>query len=390
MVKTEQTVKLYDKDSHMKAFESVVVSSSAAENGFETVLRETAFFPEGGGQPADTGYIGNSRVFDVRIKDGVIYHRTEQQFEPGEKVTCALDWEQRFRRMQNHTGEHIISGLVNKFYGYTNVGFHMGSEDVTVDFDGVLDAEQLGEIELLANKAVWENVSVRAYYPTPSSLKRLKYRSKLDLEKDVRIVTVTGYDRCACCAPHVSRTGEIGLIKILGFMHYKGGIRVRMLCGMDALADCNTKYANVAKISELLSAKQHETALAVERVCSELDDKKLELAKTKRRIAEIKLEQLEKTDGNICIFESSFTSETMREVVNEGMKLCGGVCAAFSGSDENGYNYVIGSESVDMKSAAKAINEALSGRGGGRNPMIQGSVKAGRAEIEKFFAGAKL
>lgn len=380
------TVRLYDADSHMKEFRSQVISCEAKGELYETVVKETAFFPEGGGQPADTGTLGGVRVLDVRIENDIIYHLTEAPLAVGETVKGKIDWEQRFRRMQNHSGEHVVSGLVHRFYGYNNVGFHMGKEDVTMDFDGELTLGQLREIELLANKVVAENVRITARYPSPAALKRLKYRSKLDLESDVRIVTIEGYDKCACCAPHVKRTGEIGIIKLLDFLRYKGGVRIHLQCGLDALDDYNAKYDNITRISYLLSAKQHLTADAVDRLLAELSEKKYQLAEAKRRIALMRAQTLVPTDGNICVFESDMSVDELREIVNVGMSICGGMCAAFSGNDDDGYNYVIASEHDDMKSYAKRINEAINGRGGGRDKMIQGSAKADRKTIEEFFS----
>ncbi|MBQ6797448.1 MAG: hypothetical protein IJP10_05465 [Clostridia bacterium] len=379
------TVRLYDKDSHIKEFGSQVVSCVAKGEFYETVLAETAFFPEGGGQPADTGRIDDANVLDVQIREGIIYHLTDAPLAVGSEVEGKLDWEQRLRRMQNHSGEHVVSGLVNRLYGYNNVGFHMGKDDVTMDFDGELNLEQLREIELMANRVVAENVRITARYPSPSALKRMKYRSKLDLDSDVRIVTIEGYDKCACCAPHVKRTGQIGMIKLLDFLRYKGGVRIHLQCGLDALDDYNRKYDNISRISCTLSAKQHLTADAVERLVAELSDKKYELAQAKRQIAVMKASQLEPSDANICVFESDMPADGLREIANIGAQICGGVCAVFSGNDENGYNYVIASKDSELSGAAKSINEAVCGRGGGRGTMIQGSAKADRKTIEEFF-----
>ena len=381
----EQTIKLYDADSHLYDFDASVISCEKTDKGFAIVLDKTAFFPEGGGQPADEGTLNGIAVTDVQIKDGVITHTTAEEIPAGSAIKGAVDSEIRFRRMQNHSGEHIVSGLIHKLFGYNNVGFHMGSEDVTLDLDGVLTREDLDKIEMLANRAVYENVNVRAEYPSPEILKDLDYRSKLDLTENVRIVTIEGYDVCACCAPHVNKTGEIGIIKLLDFLKYKGGVRIHMLCGFDALEDYNRRYKNVAAISAKLSAKQAEVYEAVERLSAELSAEKQAAGELKRQLVAMKIAALEPTDGNMVLVEKDMDMLNLRNLVNEAVQLCGGICAAFSGSDENGYNYIIASKNVPLRAEAKAINAALNGRGGGKDEMIQGSAKASEAEIRAYF-----
>ena len=380
------TDKLYEADGHIKEFSASVISCSEGERGFEVILDKTAFFPEGGGQKPDTGFIADAKVFDVQIKDGVISHFCDSPLEAGAVVECSIDWEQRFRRMQNHSGEHIVSGIIHKLYGFNNVGFHMGADDITIDIDGVLNREQLDEIELLANRAVCENVPVRAYYPETEDLPNIDYRSKLDLTENVRLVEIEGYDLCACCAPHVERTGEIGIIKLLDFINYKGGVRIHMLCGLDALADYNSKFKNNAEISNLLSAKKDETALAVSRLYDENSALKQQLSLMKKQLLQFKADAVTPVSGNLCIFEDDTDTNTLREYANELLKRCGRICAVFSGNDTDGYRYVILSKAVPLRALAKEINAAINGRGGGKDDMLQGSATASRAVIEEYFS----
>ena len=380
------TERLYYIDSHLAEFDAEVLSCEKINKGFAVVLNKTAFFPEGGGQLGDTGYLNGIRVFDTHEKNGVISHYTETEIEAGTAVHGRIDWERRFRFMQNHSGEHIVSGIINKITGFNNVGFHLGDEVVTIDFDGEIDADTLAEIEYRANTAVYENRNINTYFPNSDELSKFNYRSKLDITENVRIVEVEGYDTCACCAPHVSKTGEIGVIKLLDTMRHRGGIRINMVCGYRALDDYNKKYKNIAAISALLSSKQHETAAAVERVKNEISELKLTLSSLRRTLVAYKAAELEETAGNMCIFDNDMEVSDLRELVNAGVTKCNGVCAAFTGSDKNGYNYVIGSGSVDLRKASKEINTAIDGRGGGQSGMIQGSCKASRAVIEEYFA----
>ncbi|MBE6852356.1 MAG: hypothetical protein E7505_02605 [Ruminococcus sp.] len=378
------TEKLYYKDAYLKEFTATVVSCIRTDNLYETELDMTAFFPEGGGQSSDTGYIDDSFVSDVREKDGKIIHLTDRAFDYGTVVCGKINWDRRFRNMQNHSGEHIVSGLIHSSFGYNNVGFHIGSNGVTVDIDHELSEEDIRMIETEANTVVVSNTPVVAEFPTDDELEKMSYRSKLELTENVRIVTIGEYDTCACCAPHVSRTGEIGLIKILDTERYKGGTRIQMLCGFDALEDYNTRYRNTAEISALLSAKQPEVSEAVKRLAAELNEEKRLKTEIKKELMALKLQGLKERDGNMCVFDDKCDMNDLRAIVNEGIKKCKGICAAFSGSDKSGYKYVIASSSENIGKRASEINKALDGRGGG-SAMIQGSVSASRDRIESYI-----
>lgn len=384
------TQKLYDLDSHMSRFEATVLSCEERKERWHIVLDRTAFFPEAGGQTADTGRIGEAIVSDVHEKGGIITHIADRPVETGKLVPCELDWEVRFRKMQNHTGEHIVSGITNRLYGYSNVGFHLGSEDVTLDFDGELTREQLNEIEYLANKAVSRDLSVTVVYPSPEELAEMEYRSKLELTENVRIVTIEDCDRCACCAPHVGSTGEVGLIKLLDFARHKGGVRIHMQCGLDALDDYREKYRNIQSISAQLSAKQHETAQAVTRLLEEHERVKFSAGAWMGKYVELRLQTLVCTGRNLCVFEDDMNAEGLRGLANGMTALTDGVCGAFSARPDGGWNYIIASRTVPLRSKAKRINEALSGRGGGTDEMIQGSAACAREQIEALFAGEDL
>lgn len=383
------TEKLYYIDSHMKAFTATVLACEPVKDRFEVVLDRTAFFPEGGGQAGDSGFIGETAVFDTHEKNGDVMHYVNQPILVGSTLDCRIDWEKRFRRMQNHSGEHIVSGLVHKKYGYSNVGFHMGADFVTIDFDGFLTPEQLAEIEREANYAVAANYKVTATFPEPEVLKTLYYRSKLELTENVRIVEIENTDICACCAPHVSSTAEVGLVKILSSERRRrggDGVRVTMLCGLDAYENFVRTHDNNAAISMLLSAKREETAAAVERVLAEQERLKQRNAELSRALAHMRAETLEPTDGNITIFDTVLDEPALREFVNEAVTKCGGLAAVFSGSDEAGYRYIIGSRKIDLRASAKEINSGINGRGGGSSEMIQGSCKESAENIQKFLS----
>lgn len=278
------TVKLYEADAYLGEFTATVKKCISEAGIYKVELDQTAFYPEGGGQPADQGTLGDARVLDVQEVDGTIWHTVTQLLEPGTEVVGKLDFERRFSNMQNHSGEHIVSGIIAREYGYHNVGFHMGSEAVTVDFDGVLTKEQLFEIEQQANDAVLRNVPITASLPDREELAQMEYRSKKEIEGQVRLITVEGYDCCACCGTHVSSTGEIRLIKLLGVQNYKGGVRISMLCGEKAFRDYLIKHTNLVGIGQLLSVKPEEAGDAVVRLKEKNIELKKELKQLKKQL----------------------------------------------------------------------------------------------------------
>ena len=375
------TEKLFYQDSHRSTFTAIVQEVRPSGNGYEIILDRTAFFPEGGGQSSDTGSLGGVSVSDVQEIDGKIIHYTDGPLVEGTEVEGCIDWTERFSKMQQHTGEHIVSGLIHKIYGYHNVGFHLGTDSVTLDFNGVVPKEKLHEIEQLANEAVAKNLPVQVLYPTDEELSKISYRSKIEIEGQVRIVVIDGYDVCACCAPHVKQTGEIGLIKLVGMQNYKGGVRISMLCGFRALEDYYQKEKNNREIAVMLSAKEYETAVEVERLQEELAMKKAKIAELERKFLEQKVETLDISGEIVCLFEETDPVMT-RELVNLLLKK---MAAVFSGNEREGYRYVLGSRSLDVRENGKLLNEAFHGRGGGKPEMVQGTVQGKREEIEAFL-----
>lgn len=378
------TEKLYDIDSHLREFSAHVVSCRREGERYAVVLSRTAFFPEGGGQAADTGTLGEARVLDVRLWGDQVEHLTDAPVPEGSRVRCSLDWDRRFRRMQEHSGEHIISGTVHRLYGYDNVGFHMGESGVTIDFSGELSDEQLTHVEAVANLTVWRNLPVRTGYPSPEELRSIDYRSKKELDGPVRLVYIEGVDCCACCAPHVYTTGEIGVIKLLSAERHRGGMRLTAVCGADALEDYRARQVCTREISNLLSVPQLETPAAVRRLLGETEELKRRLVEAQREALRCRVAALPQTQGALCLFEGELDGVSQRETVNAGMERSA-VCALFVGA-EGDWKYIIGSKETDLRAAAKAINAAISGRGGGSPTMIQGSAAATRADIEAYFA----
>lgn len=373
----------------MKEFEARVLSCEACEEGggFWTVLDQTCFFPEGGGQYADTGYLGETKVVDARERDGIVYHRTEAPLEPGELVRGRIDWEERFEKMQQHTGEHIVSGLVHSRFGYNNVGFHLGSDYCTMDFDGPISPEELREIEWEANRAVALDLEVIVQYPSKEELGHMEYRSKIEIEGQVRIVSVPGYDVCACCAPHVDRTGEIGLIKLVNRMNYKGGERITMLCGFRALRDYDSKLTAAREIGALLCEKEDQIAGAVRRQKEELEKQKYENGRLMHQLLVFRAKEIPVEGSMTAVFTDDIRGDAPRELMNLLLERGAFICGVFASAGDGGWRYVIGSRQADVRPLGKALNSRFEGRGGGKPGMVQGTLTGSEADIRAAAEG---
>ncbi|TCL55954.1 alanyl-tRNA synthetase [Kineothrix alysoides] len=391
----EKTQKLYDIDAYTTDFTAAVISCcpvTPSKEGeevssplYEIILDQTLFFPEEGGQSSDTGTLNEVPVSHVKIENGIITHITNAPISIGETVTGQIHWESRYSNMQQHSGEHIMSGLIHSHFGYDNVGFHLGSQAVTLDFNGFLEEEQLREIENLANEAIYRNIEVLAEYPPAQVLEDLNYRSKIELNEAVRIVTIPGYDICACCAPHVKRTGEIGIIKIVDAIRHRGGIRISILCGNRALEDFKQKQEQVYAVSALLSAKPELIAPAVERLKEENFSLRGEILGLQESLIQLKVSQIAEGTKNCCLFEESMDSPAHRKYVNMLAEKCSGICGVFVGNDENGYRYIIASKYEDVRTVNEKLKQSLDAKGGGSKEMVQGSLLGFQEAILALF-----
>ena len=378
------TEKLYYENAYLKSFRAHVLSCTEGKKGYEVVLDRSAFYPEGGGQPGDSGYLGDVRVNDTHEKGGEIVHYCDAPLAEGEEVRGEIDFERRFDFMQQHSGEHMVSGLIHERFGCDNVGFHMGRDTVTIDFNCAITAEELAEIEQRANVLIWENRPVSISWPDAATLAALPYRSKKELSGDVRIVEFPGVDICACCGTHVRSTGEIGLIKLLSVHPFREGVRIEMLSGKRAYEYVCTAVEQNAAVGALLSAKSDATAAAVKRVQDELAAVNYRLVGLENRVFASIAESFEAAERAI-VFEEGLSSDSVRRLADAVMSRCGGLCAVFSGSDAEGYKYALGQRDGDLRAMVKQMNAELHGRGGGKPFFAQGSVACTRVEIDEFF-----
>lgn len=378
------TEKLYYQNAYTQSFEARVVSTFEENGKFVIALDRTAFFPEEGGQYSDTGTIDGARVEKVVENAGVIYHYVDSFIEENTYVFCKIDFDQRYEKMQSHTAEHILSGLIHKKYGLDNVGFHLGAEDVTLDISAPLSREEIFEIERLANEAVYANVKVDSVFPTKEELPSMTYRSKLDITENVRIVNIGEYDSCACCAPHVNYTGEIGLIIILDFEKLRGGMRIHIAAGRRAYRIYKNNYENLSTISHALSVPRSDTADAVNKMLSDFEQTKFKYKSARALYFEREADFINSSDGNLLFCFEDATQEEMRIVANKATSKVGKILVLLSGNDGN-YKYLLSSERVDLRVEVQKINAALSGRGGGSSSMVQGSFFATLDQIKGYF-----
>ena len=379
------TQKLYYLDAHQKTFTAAVLSCVPGKHGYDVVLDRTCFYPEGGGQPGDTGSLSGVRVTDTHERGDEIVHFCDAPLAVGETVEGAIDYDRRFSFMQLHSGEHILSGIVHRRFGYENVGFHMGTDFVTIDFSGMLGPDDLAAVEAEANEWIWKNIPIRITWPSPDELAAIPYRSKKELTGQIRIVTIPDVDICACCGTHVSDTGEIGFVKIFSCVKFHDGVRLEILCGRRALQYMSALVEQNRRVSGLLSAKPLQTADAAARLLEAEAALKLRAAQLEEQVFAQKAQALAGA-GNVLLFEPPMTPDSVRRLTDLVMNACGGRAAVFAGSDAEGYKYAVGEADGDLRQFVKELNAELHGRGGGKPFFAQGSVAASRAGIEAFFA----
>ncbi|MCR5627025.1 MAG: hypothetical protein K6F99_06875 [Lachnospiraceae bacterium] len=381
------TKRLFDDDPYMKEFTSEIVSSERNDNKILLVLKETAFFPEEGGQEPDNGEIEGFPVIDVQISDDIITHVIDDpdnniiSLQAGNKVFCRINWAKRFSNMQNHTGEHILSGILHRDYSSENVGFHLSSHIVTLDTSKNLTQDELDELEIKANKAVYANIEVRAAYYSPEEAQKREYRSKKEIKGDIRIVDIEGVDSCACCAPHVTRTGEIGLVKIVKAIKYKGGSRLTILCGERAFLYVQKMQVYLNELSQITSESMDNITKAVETYKNEIAALKYKAVSAEKQELMKEIEELPANSSGIVLFKDGLDKFNQREGVNRLVEISNGCSAIFNGNENKGFYYIIGTSKGDARELNKVLSERFNARGGGSKEMVQGSVSATEIEI---------
>lgn len=385
-----ETRRFYYEDVYRQEFEAEVLECRpGGKKGYWVLLDQSAFYPEGGGQPCDLGTLNGISVLDVQEREGELLHFLEEPLPIGSRVKGKIDWERRFDLMQQHSGEHMVSGLVHAAFGYDNVGFHMGSDVITIDFSGMLDWQQLRELEMKVNREIWKDLPVKIWYPSDKKLAEIPYRSKKELKDRVRIVEYPGVDICACCGTHVTHTGEIGMIKILSVVKFHEGVRVEMISGKRVLDYLDLIQEQNHRISVRLSAKPGCTAEAVQRLWEENNRLKIQVNEMEAKgFAEEAAKH--QGEGDVLLLREGMESDSVRRLTDLVMKSCGGRCAVFSRNSDGSWKYAIGKQNADLREFTKQLNTKLNGRGGGKPFFVQGSVQAVEEEIRDFFKNTSL
>lgn len=379
------TKKLYYEDGYLARFTAQVLSCEQIEKGYIIVLDQTAFYPEGGGQPADCGMLGGAKISYVYDKADVIYHIADRSLEVGSIVEGSIDFDRRFDLMQQHSGEHILSGLVHAKYGYNNVGFHLSSDYTTCDFDGELTSKECMRLEVEANEAIYKNLPITGVIYDDSELKDRTYRSKLDLKGKIRLVTVPEYDTCACCGIHVKTTGEIGLIKVISVERHRGGTRVTMLCGKRALYDYQQKQEIIMKAGKLLSAQPETIITNLGKLQEDAGLGKLMISQLTNELLSYKAEELLETEEKaIFVYDEALTGEALRKLCILLTEKTDKIILVLTGSKEN-YKYALGAQEKDIRDLNKELITAFNGKGGGKSGLCQGNLTGEANEIEAFF-----
>lgn len=383
------TEAIFDRDPRELCFTAEVLSfaerTADGATCFAVILDRTAFFPEQGGQKADRGTLGGAKVLDVTIRDGVITHLVDAPLSVGSTVTGTVDWARRFDFMQQHTGEHMLSGLAHRFFGAENVGFHLSEREVQVDLSVPLGVADLAKLERAVNEAVFRDIPVRAFYPNAAELAALSYRQKKELMGAIRLVEIGDVDTCACCAPHVNRSSEVGLVKILSAMNYKGGTRLYLACGMRALTAFAACLDEAKEISARLSAPLGELDSAVLKVQEKS-------AAAESRAASIAVELIlakaeaaaQRGEQAPCLVLPPLPESALQRALKPLRERFHSVIGLFSGAEETGYAFLLSGDGVDWKPFLAELR-AHGGKGGGGKNRIQGRIFCKATEIPALF-----
>lgn len=377
----------YYKDPYLKTLDTEVLSCTQVRDHYEVVLADTIFYPEGGGQSGDTGFLNEVEVYDTHEKNDTVLHYTKAPLTPGEKVNCRIDFDRRFSLMQNHSGEHMVSGLIHQTFGYENIGFHMG-DVVQIDFDGLMTYEDALKIEEKANALIQRNLPISDLFPSEEELRDIEFRSKKELSGTVRLVKIPEADLCACCGTHVKTTGEIGIIKILSCEKHKNGVRLEMLSGRKAYLYLRDIYNENRRISALLSAPPLSTSSYVEKMTEKDRQLALELNGMKEAVLKKNLESIPENQSFHLEVLDHFDRNIARKYANTILEEKKAGTVAILNQADAAVEYIILSREKPLRSLIKELNQKLNGRGGGSDEIVQGSFAEDIGVIEETLRNA--
>jgi len=285
--------KLYYENPYEKEFTAEVINVIEKEKEYHVELDKTYFYPEGGGQPSDTGYINGTAITYVYEKNEKIYHVVGVKPLKIHRVKCTIDFDMRYNYMQQHLGQHILSACISDLFNATTIGFHLGINSTSIDIDKTLVSNEINVVEKKANKIVLDNINVEVLYPTNSELKKLSLKKiPAKVGEKIRIVKIGDIDVNPCCGLHPSSTIEVQLIKVIKFEKYKTGMRIEFLCGSRAVCDYVSKHEAIDKMSKLLSCNNATLLSEVARLSGELNKAITEKRALKAQVAEYEVQNM--------------------------------------------------------------------------------------------------
>lgn len=378
------TKKLFIKNTYIKEFNANIIKLFEENNEFHLLLDQTAFFPEGGGQPCDLGFIDEIPVKYVYEEDDSIYHVVGNLPNKLENLKCILDWNRRFDHMQQHLGQHILSSAFETLCDAETIGFHLGAEYVTIDLNQPLKEGDISSVEYFANQIIFNDLVVETLYPTPEELSVLPLRKKTSVKENIRIVKIDDFDYSACCGTHPNRTGEVGLIKIRKWENYKEGIRIEFVCGNRALKDYFYKN-NITNIaSSILSVKDVDIINSIERINEELIVVKKENKNLKEKLMEYESKDLINSSNrikDITIISNLYRGRDFGELrqlssiitnMSKSIVIFGNIIddkAQLIISRSKGIN------NINIKAIFDEVIQIIDGKGGGNQFTAQGGGK---------------
>ncbi|MCT4593357.1 MAG: DHHA1 domain-containing protein [Anaeromicrobium sp.] len=377
--------KLYYENTYLKNFTANIVEIKEEKDSFHLVLDKTAFYPEGGGQPSDMGFIEGVSVNYVYTQKDKVYHVVDSLPSKKDELNCSIDWSRRFDFMQQHTGQHILSACVDKLYGGKTVGFHLSKDYTTIDVTTQnLKDKHIQRIEQLANEIVFANLTINQFYPDSDTLKELPLRKTPSVDEDIRVVSIDSFDHSPCGGTHVDRTGEVGLIKIKTYEKTRGKTRLEFVCGNRAYNDYLIKNNQINSLSTLLSIKDSQVYEAVERIYNVNNSNKKEINKLQSELIFYEGEKLYNeciSKGNYKILKKTFEDRDFQNLRTLALNLCSKAdVIALLGTKKDKAQFILAASknisNINMKDIVNNLRSKMTINGGGNNHICQGGVNS--------------
>ena len=380
-----ETVKLFYEDQYIKSFEASIVDIKEKEGKYYITLDKTAFFPGGGGQSSDLGTIDGLNVIDIIEEKNEIIHILNEKPKTIENVHCEIDWNRRFDGMQQHLGQHVLSGCFFNLFNANTVGIHLGKDISTVDIVGTISEEQIIEVERKANEIILENHKVEFVMTTRKEAKSLGLRRELATkDQGIRVVKIQDLDINACCGVHPNSTLELQLIRIKGIENHKGNTRIEFLAGNRAVLNYLDSDRILGKVCNTLSAGYEEVEKSISNLLHNYREVREENSKIRIKLAEFEVNELVQSGevvDEVSIIKKIYSEENMKfltklanTIVEEDNRVI-----LFAIKDKDKANLLFSCsknlKSLNMGTLLKDAISLIDGNGGGSNILAQGAGK---------------